>query len=913
MNGVLSRSRSSGVTVLPRFLLVAVFLGAAPASAWQALSARSFYMDEPVAAVLLYDLAADLAEADLHVDVSAGGRTLTRDASVRRGRHVWVHFPTADLPVGDTEVVVQLRGSGRDLGTATATVTRRASKANAAQIDRLGGGLIVDGLPFFPFGFYCYSPVQPTLAEEEVMRGFNMISPYQSNEPATIDERRQYMDRAAELGLKVHYQLLQAAGGGGVSLGIAQDTSAVRRRAWLQAEVETFRDHPALLAWYISDEPTGHGATPEELRKTADLVRELDPYHPVTILFVNPGAAARFAGTMDLAMDLAMTNPYPIPNTAPGSVADAVRTVHDALAPKIPLWHVPQAFGGNEWWPREPTASELRLMTWLGIIEGATGVQYFIRHGLNGFPKSQDTWAAAGRAALEVAALTPYLLSPEARPLVDTGDETLRATAWRHGDDVIVAVVNTLNLPREMELTLPGFAWDRDEAEVLYEDRVIPLERLSRPGALRLLLKPVSLVTDLLRPGGDDVAGVRFADIIDAYGVRLYRFAYPAQARANELNTLIDPSFEWDAAPSVPAALYADIGSGRGATYFVDSRDAAHGRRSLRLHSPRDGEGVRVRPYAPAVIPGRSYRFSLRARSAQPGVVLRLLNAAADDSMDIELTPGWQQYWLDGAIKAVSTRAWLSLGLATAGTAWIDDMELFDISPRIMTAATPEGHTVRLVSVIDDAELRLRLDGEQVTSGDPLYTGPVTVSGGGEIHVGLFHGEHLVSRAGLNLYYHDALSRFVDVEHAWSPRYTAGGAGALTDGILGTKLFTDGRWQGYEGQDLVADVDLGRPVDVATVSVRFLQSISSRIWLPRIMEVNVSDDGRHFRPFATADHGVDEHEPGLVIEELTVRGAPERARYVRVRARSLGQCPLWHPGAGGPAWVFVDEIRVNAD
>jgi len=290
------------VAVGTRLLLVAVFLSAAPASSWKALSDRSFYMDEPVAAVLLYDLAADLAEADLQVDVSAAGRTLTRDASVQRGRHIWVSFPTVALPLGDTEVVMQLRSARRDLGTAATTVTRRAPQANAAQIDRLGGGLIVDGLPFFLFGFYCYSPVQPTLAEEEVVRGFNMMSPYQSNDPATIDERRNYMDRVAELGLKVHYQLLRVAGGGGGGLGIAQETSAVRRRAWLRDEVETFRDHPALLAWYISDEPTGHGDTPEELQKAADLVRELDPYHPVTTVFVNPGAAVRFASTMDLAM-----------------------------------------------------------------------------------------------------------------------------------------------------------------------------------------------------------------------------------------------------------------------------------------------------------------------------------------------------------------------------------------------------------------------------------------------------------------------------------------------------------------------------------------------------------------------------------------------------------------------------------
>ena len=35
------------------------------------------------------------------------------------------------------------------------------------------------------------------------------------------------------------------------------------------------------------------------------------------------------------------------------------------------------------------------------------------------------------------------------------------------------------------------------------------------------------------------------------------------------------------------------------------------------------------------------------------------------------------------------------------------------------------------------------------------------------------------------------------------------------------------------------------------------------------------------------------------------------ARYVRVRARYLGENPSWHPAAGRPAWLFVDEIIVN--
>ena len=55
------------------------------------------------------------------------------------------------------------------------------AKSNAVQIDQLTGGLIADGLPFFPYGFYC-GPVS-NLPEKEVVHGFNMIGPYQDNLP----------------------------------------------------------------------------------------------------------------------------------------------------------------------------------------------------------------------------------------------------------------------------------------------------------------------------------------------------------------------------------------------------------------------------------------------------------------------------------------------------------------------------------------------------------------------------------------------------------------------------------------------------------------------------------------------------------------------------------------------------------
>jgi alpha-L-fucosidase len=36
-----------------------------------------------------------------------------------------------------------------------------------------------------------------------------------------------------------------------------------------------------------------------------------------------------------------------------------------------------------------------------------------------------------------------------------------------------------------------------------------------------------------------------------------------------------------------------------------------------------------------------------------------------------------------------------------------------------------------------------------------------------------------------------------------------------------------------------------------------------------------------------------------------------KARYVKLVAENVGICPAWHKGAGGDAWLFVDEILMK--
>jgi hypothetical protein len=38
---------------------------------------------------------------------------------------------------------------------------------------------------------------------------------------------------------------------------------------------------------------------------------------------------------------------------------------------------------------------------------------------------------------------------------------------------------------------------------------------------------------------------------------------------------------------------------------------------------------------------------------------------------------------------------------------------------------------------------------------------------------------------------------------------------------------------------------------------------------------------------------------------------PVKARYVKIIAKNFGKLPSWHLGAGGEAFIFIDEIEVK--
>lgn len=156
---------------------------------------------------------------------------------------------------------------------------------------------------------------------------------------------------------------------------------------------------------------------------------------------------------------------------------------------------------------------------------------------------------------------------------------------------------------------------------------------------------------------------------------------------------------------------------------------------------------------------------------------------------------------------------------------------------------------------------------------------------------------------------HLALFRPVALDPQASSKYHNGEAAALTDGLKGWNDYRM-HWLGFEGEDMSAVVDLGPDAVIRAVRMNALQDNNSWIFLPTSVEFSVSDDGVQFRSIASQLLPNRERETGAFIHPLALMCEPVPARYLKVTAVNRKACPAWHKGAGGKAWIFVDEIEV---
>ena len=71
-------------------------------------------------------------------------------------------------------------------------------------------------------------------------------------------------------------------------------------------------------------------------------------------------------------------------------------------------------------------------------------------------------------------------------------------------------------------------------------------------------------------------------------------------------------------------------------------------------------------------------------------------------------------------------------------------------------------------------------------------------------------------------------------------------------------------------------------------------------------------DGKTYTEVGKLEAGVPDRAEDVVVKDYEAKLSGVEARYVRVQGRNYGRIPEWHPGKGSRAWIFVDEILIEA-
>ena len=159
------------------------------------------------------------------------------------------------------------------------------------------------------------------------------------------------------------------------------------------------------------------------------------------------------------------------------------------------------------------------------------------------------------------------------------------------------------------------------------------------------------------------------------------------------------------------------------------------------------------------------------------------------------------------------------------------------------------------------------------------------------------YGERKLAQTGAS---HKAVGAPVTYNIPINKSYPGAGETTLTDGVIGGWTYSDGRWQGFLS-DIDVTLDLGEVIPVHYVGGSFMQLTGPYVFMPKKVEIYVSEDGKEFTRIAEVWNDVSQRTEELVFRNFDTI-CDVKARYVRYKAEASGV----HGG-----WIFLDEIIVN--
>ncbi len=235
---------------------------------------------------------------------------------------------------------------------------------------------------------------------------------------------------------------------------------------------------------------------------------------------------------------------------------------------------------------------------------------------------------------------------------------------------------------------------------------------------------------------------------------------------------------------------------------------------------------------------------------------------------------------------------------------------IFDINAK--TKSNSDKGVIELsLSTIDDAPVYYTLDGTTPNQKSNKYVETLSFSESVNVKAIAIRPNIQTPVYSQEFHINKATMKPIQLNVEPHRSYTFSGVSALVDGIQGNNNgYKDGSWIGFYNNDIEALIDLRETTGISEVEVGTYICTGDWIFGAESLTISVSDDGENYKIISAEKYPLSDNHTEEV-KKIKTSFLPVNGRYIKIKIGKTNKLPAWHSGAGSPAFMFIDEIRVN--
>lgn len=211
----------------------------------------------------------------------------------------------------------------------------------------------------------------------------------------------------------------------------------------------------------------------------------------------------------------------------------------------------------------------------------------------------------------------------------------------------------------------------------------------------------------------------------------------------------------------------------------------------------------------------------------------------------------------------------------------------------------------------NESSIYYTLDGSFPTLESKVYNAPFNIEQSTIVRAIAINGGKASKTSNAKIHQLPHPDWKIVLKSVYNPQYTAGGDAGLIDGLFGSIDWRKGAWQGFQAQDFEVVIDMNAEKEISQIAANFLQDTRSWIIMPKEIVFEYSSDGKQYKALANLKNDVAASDNTVITKSFSKEFAPVVTRYIKVKAVNFGKLPAWHQGAGGEAFIFIDEISIK--